>query len=115
MNKNIVWQTSSFKNEKRKKPRVKLEIEGIMKINKTESKILILNVGVGGCYFQSFSIFNIGEEIEISFEIEKKILMVKGNISRINGKNYTMKYDNPSSEFLSYIEKYILNFYGVMK
>jgi hypothetical protein len=115
MNKNLVWEISSFKNQKRHKPRIKVEIEGKLKIKDKKLNILILNIGVGGCYFQSFSTFNLGEKVEISFVLQKKVLTVEGTIFRINNKNYTIRYENPSEEFIAMIEKYILNFYGVIK
>lgn len=98
-------------NEKRKKPRIKIEIIGSLKIENKNISVNIIEIGVGGLCFLSKTLLVYGEEGNIFFKLENKNIAISGRICRINGNKYVFKYNQNESNNIIFINNFILSCY----
>lgn len=95
--------------QKRKKARVKTNIEGFYFLNKKPNSIpcQIIDLGTGGLTIQSGMVLYIGDIVTVHFTLEHIPLKVTGKIGRITGKNAVVQFDELPPQELSIVQNYI--------
>ena len=98
-------------NEKRKKPRIKVELRGSLSLENKNILIDIVEIGAGGICFLSKTLLVYGEEATAYFRLDNKEIGIKGRICRINGNKCILKYDYDETVNINFINNFILNCY----
>lgn len=100
---------SQHVKQKRKKARVKTNLEGFYFLNKKPTSIPcnIIDLGTGGLTIQSGTVLYIGDLITVHFTLDHIPLKVTGKVGRVTGKNVVVQFDELPSHELNTIQNYI--------
>jgi hypothetical protein len=95
--------------QKRKKARVRTNIEGFYFLNKTPRSIPcnVIDLGTGGLTIQSGTVLYVGDKVTVLFNLENHPLKISGEIGRISGKNAVVRFDDLPPQELNVIQTYI--------
>jgi hypothetical protein len=101
--------TTSNVKQKRKKARVKTNIEGFYFLNKTPRSIpcTVIDMGTGGLTIQSGTVLYVGDKLTVHFNLEHYPLKISGEVGRISGKNSVLRFDDLPENELHVIQTYI--------
>lgn len=95
--------------QKRKKARVKTNLEGFYYLNKKPNSIPchIVDLGTGGLTIQSGTVLYVGDLVTVHFTLDHIPLKVTGKIGRVTGKNAVVQYDDLPPQEMNTIQTYI--------
>lgn len=95
--------------QKRKKARVKTNIEGFYYLNKNPRSIPcnVIDLGTGGLTIQSGTVLYVGDKLNVHFNLEHYPLKIFGEVARISGKNAVLRFDELPDAELHVIQTYI--------
>ncbi|MCU0824877.1 MAG: PilZ domain-containing protein [Leptospira sp.] len=116
-NKSIFSDTYSMyggPKQKRKQARVKIDVPCEIKlINSKNPPVLghLSDIGTGGLSLQATAIFYNGDQVKISFELNKVKTEIIGSVLRTSGKTTTVVYGQLEPNVHSLVQDYIHKHY----
>lgn len=95
--------------QRRKKARVRTNLEGFYFLNKNPNRIpcKIIDLGTGGLTVQSGTVLYVGDILTVNFTLEQVPLKITGKIGRTSGKNAVVIFEDLPLQDISVIQNYI--------
>lgn len=98
-------------DQKRKNPRIPVEIQGnfiyMDSENKFTEKCMISSLSTGGISFSTSAVLLKGDVVVITFTLENKAITADCQITRTHGKEVGSRFLNPSEDSVRVIQQYI--------
>ncbi|MCB1326438.1 MAG: PilZ domain-containing protein [Spirochaetales bacterium] len=102
-------QVRDASQQKRKKARANVQLEGEFRINTDDQShpCTVIDVGTGGLSLICRSTLYQGDRLTVRFRLGGRPISLSGAVVRANGKNIGIQYDPLDEEKLALIQQYI--------